>query len=40
MTEQEKMKNGFLWGDDEENMELQARAKSLCSSLMRCRRKI
>lgn len=29
MTEQEKMKNGYLWEDDEENMELQARAKRL-----------
>lgn len=29
MTEQEKMKKGYLWGDDEENMALQARAKSL-----------
>ena len=29
MTEQEKMKNGYIWGDDEENMELQARAKRL-----------
>ena len=24
MTEQEKMKKGYLWGDDEENMALQA----------------
>lgn len=29
MTEQEKMKKGYLWGDDEENMALQAHAKSL-----------
>lgn len=29
MTEQEKMKKGYLWLDDEENMELQAHAKSL-----------
>ena len=29
MTEQEKMKKGYLWGDDEENMALQACAKSL-----------
>lgn len=29
MTEQEKMKNGYLWGDDEENMALQARTKAL-----------
>ncbi len=29
MTEQEKMKNGYLWGDDEENMALQAHAKKL-----------
>ena len=29
MTEQEKMKNGYLWGDDEENMSLQAQAKKL-----------
>lgn len=28
MTEQEKMKNGFLWKDDEENLALQARAKA------------
>ncbi|MEY8414067.1 maltose acetyltransferase domain-containing protein [Lachnospiraceae bacterium 62-26] len=27
MTEQEKMKNGYLWNDDEENMALQAQAK-------------
>lgn len=27
MTEQEKMKNGYLWDDDEENMALQAQAK-------------
>ena len=27
MTEQEKMKKGYLWADDEENMALQARAK-------------
>ena len=29
MTEQEKMKKGYLWGDDEENMDLQAYAKSI-----------
>jgi acetyltransferase-like isoleucine patch superfamily enzyme len=29
MTEQEKMKQGYLWGDDEENMSLQAHAKAL-----------
>lgn len=29
MTEQEKMKKGYLWGDDEENMALQAYAKSI-----------
>lgn len=29
MTEQEKMKQGYLWQDDEENMALQARAKAL-----------
>lgn len=29
MTEQEKMKQGYLWGDDEENMALQAHAKTL-----------
>lgn len=29
MTEQEKMKKGYLWVDDEENMALQAQAKSL-----------
>lgn len=29
MTEQEKMKNGYLWDDDEENMALQAHAKTL-----------
>lgn len=29
MTEQEKMKKGYLWGDDEENMALQAHAKGL-----------
>lgn len=29
MTEQEKMKKGYLWGDDEENMALQAHAKKL-----------
>lgn len=27
MTEQEKMKKGYIWGDDEENMALQARTK-------------
>ena len=29
MTEQEKMKQGFLWNDDEENLALQAKCKSL-----------
>ncbi len=29
MTEQEKMKQGFLWQDDEENMALQAHTKEL-----------
>lgn len=29
MTEQEKMKQGYLWNDDEENMALQAHAKSI-----------
>ena len=29
MTEQEKMKKGYLWGNEEENMALHARAKSL-----------
>ncbi|HBI62640.1 MAG TPA: galactoside O-acetyltransferase [Lachnospiraceae bacterium] len=29
MTEQEKMKKGYLWGDDEENMAMQAHAKGL-----------
>lgn len=29
MTEQEKMKKGYLWKDDEENMALQAHAKSM-----------
>lgn len=29
MTEQEKMKNGYLWDDEEENMALQAQAKKL-----------
>lgn len=29
MTEQEKMKAGYLWGDDEENMALQTRTKDL-----------
>ena len=29
MTEQEKMKQGYLGEDDEENMALQAHAKSL-----------
>lgn len=29
MTEQEKMKNGYLWDDDEENMALQAHAKGI-----------
>ena len=29
MTEQERMKAGYLWLDDEENMALQARAKGL-----------
>ena len=29
MTEQEKMKKGYLWDDDEENMALQAYAKSI-----------
>ena len=29
MTEQEKMKQGFLWDDDEENLGLQARTKEL-----------
>lgn len=29
MTEQERMKEGYLWKDDEENMALQARCKEL-----------
>lgn len=29
MTEQERMKQGYLWVDDDENMALQARCKSL-----------
>ena len=29
MTEQEKMKKGYLWGDDDENMALQAHTKGL-----------
>ncbi len=29
MTEQEKMKKGYLWGDDEENMALQAHTKGI-----------
>lgn len=29
MTEQEKMRQGFIWKDDEENMALQARCKGL-----------
>ena len=29
MTEQERMKAGYIWLDDEENMALQARAKTL-----------
>ena len=29
MTEQEKMKQGFLWNDDEENLALQAECKAL-----------
>lgn len=29
MTEQEKMKAGYLWNDDEENMALQAHAKTI-----------
>ena len=29
MTEQEKMKQGFLWNDDEENLTLQAKCKFL-----------
>lgn len=29
MKEQEKMKQGYLWEDDEENMALQAHAKGL-----------
>lgn len=31
MTEQEKMKKGYLWKDDDENMALQARTKGLVS---------
>ena len=31
MTEQEKMKKGYVWQDDEENMALQARTKGLVS---------
>lgn len=31
MTEQEKMKKGYLWEDDDENMALQARTKGLVS---------
>lgn len=29
MTEQERMKAGYLWVDDEENMALQEKAKGL-----------
>ena len=29
MTEQEKMKQGFLWNDDEENLALQSKCKAL-----------
>ncbi len=29
MTEQEKMKQGYIWLDDEENMALQAQCKAL-----------
>ena len=29
MTEQERMKAGYIWLDDAENMALQARAKTL-----------
>lgn len=39
MTEQEKMKNGYLWNDDEENMALQAHAKKLYSSSTHYRRR-
>ena len=39
MTEQEKMKNGYLWDDDEENMALQAQAKNLYSSSTHYRRR-
>lgn len=35
MTEQEKMKNGYLWNDDEENMALQAQAKKICAAVQR-----
>lgn len=31
MTEQEKMKKGYLWGDDKEIMTLQARTKNIVS---------
>lgn len=29
MTEQEKMKQGYLWNDDDENIALQTRCKEL-----------
>ena len=29
MTEQERMKAGYMWLDDAENMEMQARAREL-----------
>lgn len=33
MTEQEKMKNGYLWNDDEENVALQGARKKTCAAV-------
>ena len=40
MTEQKKMKKGYLWGDDEENMALQAHTKSIVSKFNSLPRRI
>ncbi|MFR3413166.1 MAG: hypothetical protein ACLTS1_12240 [Coprococcus sp.] len=40
MTEQERMKQGYVWQDDDENMSLQAHTKALVRNSTVCRRKI
>ena len=36
MTEQERMKQGYVWQDDDENMSLQAHTKALVREFNSC----